>query len=156
MKLIKILIIIVVASTFGNCSNSNEDSVPPYLYEFHLKFLDANKNNLLEETDQNLLINNFSLGAESEDSVEKIGLNFEYIEDELYLKVSAASVPGKRLKEIYFSVLSKEIFNDEEDHQIKTLWNWEDRLDNTVFEVYLDGDTLNPRTENQFQYFIVE
>lgn len=72
MKKIQILAIVIISLLFTNCSDSKEDSIPPYLYTFHLKFVDAdnNNNNLLEDMDLSLLMNSFSLASASEKDAE--------------------------------------------------------------------------------------
>jgi hypothetical protein len=156
MKIIHIIALIFTSLFFTNCSDSKLDSVPPYLYIYHLKFVDADNNNLLEDIDLNLLKSNFSLSSLSENDVE-LEVHSEYIDNVLYLKVSASTISSQRLEKIYFNVISYEIFNNNESHQIETHWNWINELDNTPIEVTLDGNSLKSEIVTpSFQYFLVE
>lgn len=54
-------------------------------------------------------------------------------------------------------MISKEIFNDDESHQMETVWDWENKLDNKSIEVVLDGNKLSSEfITPSFQYFLVE
>ena len=107
--------------------------------------------------DLNLLMNSFSLASVSEKDAERLEVYSEKIGNVLYLKVSAASNPSQRLEKIYFNVISKEIFNDDESHQMETVWDWENKLDNKPIEVVLDGNKLSSEfITPSFQYFLVE
>lgn len=157
MKTVHILALVFISLVFANCSNSKEDSVPPYLYTFHLKFVDADNNNLLENKNLNISIVNFSLAQTSEKDVDKLGINREKINDVPYLKVSIASLPGHRLEKIFFNVKSKELFNDDENHKIETIWQWKNNFDNTPMEIYLDDNNLKSEVVTpSFQYFLVK
>ncbi|WP_430812377.1 MULTISPECIES: hypothetical protein [unclassified Carboxylicivirga] len=156
MKTTYIITLIFSTLIFANCTRSKLDSLPPYLYTYHLKFVDADNNNLLEDIDLNLLKNNFSLAPASENDLELI-VESEYINKILYLKVSATSSQSERMDKIYFNVISEELFNDKESHEIETQWDWSNNLDNTPNKVTLDGNNLSSEVLTpSFQYFLVE
>ncbi len=116
MKAIHILALLLTTMFFTSCSNSSLDVVPPYLYTFHLKFVDAENNNVLEDLDANFLAASFSVAPSSKEEVEAFGVKSVKIGDELYLEVGVASNPSKRLESIDFNLISEEIFNDDENH----------------------------------------
>ena len=93
----------------------------------------------------------------SEKDIEKLEILSENIGNVLYLKVSASSHPSQRLKKIYFNVIGKEIFNDDESHEIGTVWNLGNKLDNKSIEVSLDDNRLKSEVVTpSFQYFLIE
>lgn len=156
MKVIYVLTLVLTAALFSSCSDSEEDSVPPYLYTFHLKFVDAENNNLLMEEDENLLVANFGVDPSSENEIESIEIKREVIGDELFLKVSVSSSPTQRLKNISFFFKSVRIFNSDEIYQIKTVWSWDNELDNSPKEVFLDNSSLPANVvTSEFKYFLI-
>ena len=157
MKTIHVFALLLTTMLFTSCSNSSLDVVPPYLYTFHLKFVDAENDNVLEDLDANFLAASFSVAPSSKEEVEAFGVKSVKIGDELYLEVGVASNPSKRLESIDFNLISEEIFNDDENHQVKTVWKWENRVDNTPFEIILGDRNLNSKVvTSSFKYFIVE
>ncbi len=157
MKIKNFTLVALIFFSFINCSKSNEDTTPPYLYTFFIKFVDSNNNNYLNKIDENILKSNFFIAKESEEKIDKLKLAYKNINDERYLEISAASVPDIRLNEIIFNLKSKELFNDDENHKIKTTWQWENEFDNKPKEIYLDNELLTAETtEQSFEYFLIE
>lgn len=156
MKVIYVLTFVLTATLFSSCSDSEEDSVPPYLYTFHLKFVDAENNNLLMEEDENLLVANFGVDPSSENDVESFEVKSELIGDELFFKVSVSSRPTQRLEKINFFFKSEKIFNSDEICKIKTVWSWDNELDNSPKEVFWDDSSLPANVvTSEFKYFLI-
>lgn len=157
MKVFHILALVFISVVFSNCSKSKEDSLPPRLYDFYLKFVDADNNNILGDKDVVASKQNFWLDKESETDVDKWRVNRENIGDEVYLKVSAASLPELRLEKIIYNGMSKELFNDNKEHKIETVWRAENNYDNVPAEIVLDGKKLKLEVVNStFCYFLVK
>ncbi len=148
MKNLFLFSLLFISTLLISCERRIVDDIP-HLHQLYIQFVNQKGENVLKDVAIEKLKNNIEVLADEDGNKILYSIKYVKYEEKEYLYIQASSMPGVYLKEINYTIKSKEIFGDEEWHYIKS--TWVKNNNNAVSEmVSIDEQILQQEKINEF------